>query len=153
MGKEKKELTDEQCKRLLAIINARTKNEKIVSSLERDEIIVSVDADKRVRIGNTTVDLTVFSFCGVYADGLVATEAGAGGFGNEERVFIKFNNETPKNSMFEGGCMIYNGEKAPYILFRGPKTLELAVSMFKGIVAVLEREIENRKEDFDEEEN
>lgn len=48
--------------------------------------------------------------------------------------------------------MIYNGEKAPYVLLRGPKTLELAVSMFKGIVAVLEREIDNRKEDFDEEE-
>lgn len=153
MEKEKR-LTDEQCNRLFAILEAVKKNEEIVSSLERNEIVVSSEADRRLRIGRMTLDLTVLSFCGVYADGLVTTEAGAGGFGNEERVFIRFNNESPNNSMFEGGCMLdKNGEKSPYMLFRGPKTLELAVSMFKGITAVLEREIENRKEDVEDDEN
>lgn len=149
MKKEKEvELTDEQFARLLATLKAASKNKKIISSLERDEIVVSADVEKKIHIDNTTVDLTTLSFCGVYTDGLVSTEAGAGGFGNNERVFIRFNNESPNNSMFEGGYMVYDeGEKSPYILLRGPKTLELAVSMFKGIVAVLEREIENRKED------
>ena len=96
MKKEKEvELTDEQFARLLAMLKAADKNKKIVSSLERDEIVVSADVEKKIHIDNTTVDLTTLSFCGAYTDGLVSTEAGAGGFGNNERVFLNYPGAEP----------------------------------------------------------
>lgn len=143
--KKKRGLTDEQCWKLLAMIREYEKNKPLTDPLNDDDLTVMAELPRRLRMEGVSIPLTVYSYCSDATDLLMKTESGVGGEGEEESVFIRFINESDENPAFEGGCMLEDENRTPFLAFRGPKTLEMAIAVFKGVTAVLERELETRR--------